>query len=113
LGAGVAYRAAPSLSIGAGVAVAGYGAGGAIPDPTGLGVAYRTYVAPELSLEASDARAWAASLSCLWSVLPGGSVWARVRRTSLAGSNGAVQLPLTPNGDRTGWGLEVGVVLRE
>jgi hypothetical protein len=112
LGAAAAYRVAPSLSLALGAAVAGHGAGGAIPDPTGQGIAYRTYVAPELSLEASDTRAWAVSLSALWAALPSGSFLVRVRRSGLTGARGAVQLPLTPSGDRTGWGVEGGVVLR-
>lgn len=111
LGAAASFRASSTLSLAFGAALAGYGAGGTIPDPTGQGVAYRAYVAPELSLEASDTRAWAASLSALWAALRRGSVWARVRRSSLTGARGSVQLPLTPNGDRAAWTVEVGMVL--
>jgi Family of unknown function (DUF6850) len=110
LGVAAAYRPASSLTVALGGALAKYGAGGAIPDPTGLGVVYRTYVAPELSLEATDALAWAASLSALWSVLPGGSLWLRVAPASLSPASSAAQLPLLPAGDRTAWTVEVGVV---
>jgi hypothetical protein len=111
LGLAAAWRPAPSFAIAAGAAFATYGAGGAIPDPTSLGVAYRTYVAPELSLDATDARAWAASFSLLWSVLPSGSLWARVQPASLEAVSGTL-LPLLPSGDRTGWTLETGVIVR-
>lgn len=111
LGLAAAWRPVPSLALSAGAAFATFGAGGAIPDPTNLGVAYRSYVAPELSLEATDARAWAASLSALWSVLPSGSLWARVQPASLQAVGGTL-LPLLPHGDRTGWTLETGVIVR-
>jgi hypothetical protein len=106
------YRPSQAFAVAGGAALSAYGADGGIPDPTDLGVAYRAYVAPELSLEASDARAFAASLSALWAVLPGGSLWARVPRSSLGGSDAAFQLPLAPGGERTGWRVEVGVVVR-
>ncbi|UCG88272.1 MAG: hypothetical protein JSW71_06935, partial [Gemmatimonadota bacterium] len=111
-GVAVAYRPFPSLALGAGGAVARYGAGGAIPDPSDAGPAYSRYVAPELSLAASDATSWAASGSVLWSVLPGASLWARVRGTSLSGSEGGVQLAHAPDGTRKWWSLELGAVLR-
>jgi hypothetical protein len=112
VGAAVEYRPLPTLALGVGTAFATYGGGGAIPDPAGTGPAYSTYVAPELSLAATDAASWAASASVLWSVLPTGSLWVRARRSSLGGSGNGVQLPLTPDGTRTGWSVEVGVVLR-
>jgi hypothetical protein len=112
-GVAVAYRPFPSLALGAGGAIARYGAGGAIPDAADTGPAYSRYVAPELSLAASDATSWAASGSVLWSLLPAASLWARVRGTSLSGSDTAFQLPLVPDGKRTGWYIEVGVVLRQ
>ena len=96
-----------------GAALAAYGAGGGIPDPTDLGVAYRRYVAPALSLEATDARGWAASLSALWSVLPGAAVWLRLAPAALKGVTGGARLPALPPGDRTGWTLEAGIVVRE
>jgi hypothetical protein len=111
LGLAAAWRPVPSLALAGGAGFATYGAGGAIPDPTDLGVAYRTYVAPELSLEATDARGWAASLSALWSVLPSGSLWVRVAPASLS-AVGGTQLPLLPGGNRTGWTVETGVVVR-
>ena len=111
-GIAVAYHPASSLAIGLGGALAKYGAGGAIPDPRELGVVYRTYVAPELSLEATDALAWAASLSVLWSALPGGSLWLRVAPSSLSPNNGGTQLPLVPRGARQAWTAEAGVIVR-
>ena len=110
-GVSVAYRPFPSLALGAGGAIAHYGAGGAIPDPADTGPAYSTYVAPELSLEATDATSWAASGSVLWSLLPTASLWARVSGTSLSGSEGGVRLPLAPGGKRKWWSVELGAVL--
>jgi hypothetical protein len=111
-GVGVEYQVLRSLAFGVAGALFSYGAGGAIPDPTDLGVAYRTYVAPELSLAATDASGWAGSLSLRWAALPSAAVWARAQRTSLSGSGG-VQLPLGPSGERTGWSVQVGIVVRD
>jgi hypothetical protein len=111
LGLAAAWRPVPSLALAGGAAFANYDARGAIPNPADLGVAYRTYVGPELALEATDARAWAASLSLSWSVSPSGSLWARVQPASLQAA-GATRLPLLPDGDRTGWTLETGVIVR-
>ncbi len=113
LGVAAEYRPVAAFALAAGAALAAYGAGGAIPDPTDMGIAYRTYAAPELSLEASDARGWAANLSALWSVLPSGSLWAQVRRGSLSPATGAGRLPLVPAGERAGWSVEMGVVVRQ
>ena len=77
-----------------------------------MGVVYRTYVAPELSLEATDALAWAASLSVLWSALPAGSLWLRVAPSSLSPNSGGTQLPLVPGGARQAWTAEAGVIVR-
>jgi hypothetical protein len=109
-GVAVAYRPWPTFAVAAGGALARYGAGGVIPDPAGLGPAYRAYVAPELALQASDARATAATLSVLWAVLPAGSLWARASRSSLRGSSD-VRLSLAPGGERAAWSLEMGIVL--
>ncbi len=69
-------------------------------------------MAPELALQATDAGGLAANLSVRWSALPSGSLWARVRHTSLSSSDGAVRLPNAPEGTRTRWSMEVGVVMR-
>jgi hypothetical protein len=111
-GVAAAFRPISSFAVAAGAAYAAYGAGGGVPDPTDLGIAYRTYVAPGLSLEATDARAWAASVSALWSVLPGGALWVRVEPAGLSGASGVAQLPLLPLGNRTGWRVETGIVVR-
>lgn len=111
-GVGVEYHVLRSLAFGVAGALFSYGAGGAIPDPADLGVAYRTYVAPEMSLAATDASGWAGSLSLRWAALSSASVWARAQRASLSGSGG-VQLPLGPSGERTGWSVEVGIVVRD
>jgi hypothetical protein len=111
IGVAVAYRPLESLALGAGGAIARYGAGGAIPDPVYTGPAYSRYVAPELSLAASDATSWAVNGSVLWSVLPAASLWARVRGTSLSRSEGGVQLALVPGGKRKWWSVELGAVL--
>jgi hypothetical protein len=111
-GVAAAFRPVPALALGGGAAFAAYGAGGAIPDPAAIGPAYRAYVGPELALQVTDAGGLAANLSVLWSALPSGSLWARVRHASLSSSDSAVRLTDAPEGTRTRWSMEVGVVIR-
>ncbi|MDP2959546.1 MAG: hypothetical protein Q8N53_24210 [Longimicrobiales bacterium] len=111
LGAGVELRASERLELGGSAALATYGGGGGIPDPSLMGPAFRRYVAPELILAASDATATEASLSLLWKGLPRGAVWARARYHNLKGSEGAVTVSGGPQGDRDRWTVDVGVVL--
>lgn len=110
-GAALAYRPFAAFTVSAGGAFATYGAAGAIPDPTDLGVAFVTYVEPELALEATDARTWAVSGSVLWRALPAGALWARVRRAALSPGGAASALPSAPIGRRAGWAVELGVVV--
>jgi len=112
-GVAAAYHPGPAFAVAGGLAVAVYGAGGGIPDPTDMGIAYRTYVAPELSLAATDAHGWATGLSVLWAALPGrGALWARMQRASL-GPSDPIGLPLVPDGHRRSWTVEAGVMLRK
>lgn len=113
VGAAVAWRARSGLDVWTGIGTILDRSGGTMPDPNEIGVAFIRYVAPELALGLSDANGLAAAAGLLWDGLPSAAVlrvrgaWhalAVVEERSLGGYQ--------PEGERSGWSLEVGVVQR-
>lgn len=107
----VARAVGSGLSLGVGAAAGQYAPAGALPHPDQMGDAYRAYIAPENMLYGTPANAYTAEATVRWGHASGSAVWLRPRYGSLGGGETGFVLPLSPEGDRTGWGVELGVSL--
>ncbi len=84
---------------------------GSLPNPEAAGPALRRYVSPELMLAGTPSTALGASLTGLWRRRAGGGIWIRGRYDTSSPEMAGSRLPLAPEGDRSGWGLELGMRL--
>lgn len=110
-GIALAHTVAEKLRVGIALAGTGYAPVGGMPDPSGLGPVYARFIAPELAVSGTNARARAASVDAAWSWTPGRRVWLRVLHSNLSPSTGGVSLPHLPAGKRSGWSVGTGVSL--
>ena len=93
------------LALGAGAGLAWYTPSGGIPDPSKMGVGYRTWIGPELSYVATASRTVSGLVTLRW-LSPGGqavSLEARYDRATVRESD--VSLPLAPTGSRSAWNM--------
>ena len=85
---------------------------GILPLASTLSEAYRNWIAPELALEASEARASAGAVAVRWQLRSATAIWlqgSRFSATPAAIAPGSLQL--RPGGSRRGWTVAAGVVL--
>jgi hypothetical protein len=108
----IARRVGPGTRVAFGAAYAGHYAASTMPNPTTKGPIYQLLIAPELSLDASQAQAVAAQATLVHRLRGATSAWVRVgyERLAPADTPGQSTLPLRPNGDRKGWSVSLGLV---
>jgi hypothetical protein len=104
--------------LGGGLALAGaasaarYTPVGGVPDPDVSPPALRRYVSPALILEATPADALGASLTARWRPGDRGDFWLRGRYETASPRDASPRPPLAPEGSRSGWAVELGVMRR-
>ena len=111
IGLAVSRALVDRLHVAVAAAGAVYDPVGGIPDPSGLGPIYERFIAPELSLHATPARARVASLTANWHATTTTHVWARLLSSHVAPATAGTILPRSPTGERSGWSLSVGINL--
>jgi hypothetical protein len=95
----------------AGYAGAFYSRTARIPDPSDLGPAYQSLVAPELAYYATESLSHQAALTFRWNPQGRTSLWVQGRYGALKPLESQVPLQYAPEGDRQSWSLGLGVVL--
>ena len=108
VGMAAVVRASERLAFSAGVGNIWYGAGGGIPDPAEMGRAYGLFVAPEMALNATDAKSLAAAFSASWRVREAVHLWAALRNSKLSATDQVVILASRPQGDRYAYRMSIG-----
>jgi hypothetical protein len=99
------------LAVTAGGNLLDYDPIGGIPDPSAMGPVYDQWVAPELALLGTRARAKGLTLGARWKAGPGRIFWLRLATASFTPGGSAYVLPLAPEGNRQSWNLSLGVTL--
>jgi len=101
-----------SVALSAAGILAEHNPAGSIPLKTQMGAAYGNWIAPELALEASEARGKAGALTFLWQARPATAFWIQARHATVTpAQRGAGSIFDRPDGERTGWRLAMGVAL--
>lgn len=98
-----------AVSIGGGLRV--FAASATLPNPETLGPVYRSLIAPELALDATESRPTAVAFTVMRQLTGRVSGWAQGWRESYQPA-GDVELPLRPSGDRSTWSITIGAALR-
>ena len=111
LAGSLARRFGERTLLSGGLTYASYETRGAIPRAVEEGSGFQAFVAPELLLRASPARAWGILLEGRHQVREGVHLAAFLRRDSLSLEDGGRVLPLRPTGDRTATRLGLTVTL--
>jgi hypothetical protein len=112
LAGSVARRLGTRTRLSGGLTYASYRTRGPIPRTVGEGPGFQAFVAPEILLRASPARAWGILLEGRHELRTGVLLGAFLRRDSLSLGEGGRALPFTPSGDRTATSLGLTVTLR-
>ena len=95
----------------AGAAVAQYAPSGALPDPASLGEIYRAWIAPEHMMYGTPAFSYAGATTLRWTHPSGSTLWIRGNCGAVRRRSGAIALQLSPEGERTGCAVALGVGL--
>jgi hypothetical protein len=82
-----------------------------LPNPSDLGPAYQSLVAPELAYYATESISHQAALTFRWSPQTRNSLWMQARYGVLEPRGGGDPLQFAPQGERKSWSLAFGIVL--
>lgn len=99
----VACDASRAISLSGGAGVAWSTPIGSIPDPASQGSAYRQWLAPALSYDATPGRSHAVRFSARWRSAGGSQRTLEVQYAGAAARHAAYQLPFAPASGRARW----------
>lgn len=85
---------------------------GRLPHVTSLPTEARELLGPELAIAGTPSVHHAPWVGAAWDYRPGQSVRVVAGRQSFAPNAPGTRLAATPDGDRAGWSVEVGFVMR-
>ncbi|MDH3498345.1 MAG: hypothetical protein OER21_16435, partial [Gemmatimonadota bacterium] len=106
----VARRVGRPTDLSVGVSWAGHYASARLPNPTLRGPAYQFLVAPELSLEATQAAALALHATARYRVGGGSALWARIRYDAVRPQGDSLPLGPAPDSRRTTVTYQLGLI---
>ncbi len=97
-----------SIAVGLGGAIGERNPSGSVPDPASMGPVYQAWLAPELALDATAARAWAGIGTVRWQLRPVTALWIQGQYKRISAPSGF--LADAPTGVRSGWMAAVGLI---
>lgn len=108
----VARELGGGLAVAAAAGASRYVPFGSLPDPRFAGLSFRSHVAPALMQAGMPASAVAGSLTLRWQRPAAESVWLHVGYAATSADFTSYRLQLAPEGERSGWEVALGVLLR-
>ena len=100
-----------SLAVSFGAAMAEHNPAGGIPDAQAMEPVYRSWMAPEMALEATGAQYRGLTATVRWQARPVTGFWIRGRYETTDPVRGTTRLSGAPTEGRHGWSAALGVVI--